>query len=328
MKVLVLRFSSIGDIVLASPVFRALHHQLPEQSKVHFLCKEQFAGINEHNPYISKQWTFAKDPLEVIEELRKVGFDHIIDLQNNYRSNRFSRKLSAVTHRLNKLNIKKWLLVRVGVDLLPTVHIVDRYMNTLSSLEVQKDEKGLDYFFPPGFGLSDEIKSKVNKRFVLFALGGAHEGKRLLSKQWAGIALRSDLQIVLVGGEADVQQAREVVNGSQGNVLNLCGKVSLHESAFLTSKAEAVVSGDTGMMHIATAMGAKVISLWGCTVPKFGMYPYKAHPQSVIVEPKDRSRRPCSKLGNRCKYGMSNKCISAINAGEIAGILNEVIAPR
>ena len=121
---------------------------------------------------------------------------------------------------------------------------------------------------------------------------------------------------MLIGGPQDLELADKLMS-NRTNVYNGCGKFSVIESASLIKQAQVVIAGDTGMMHIASAFGKCIVSVWGCTVPELGMGPYRPHPSSVIIEPKKLSKRPCSKLGNRCKYGEKDRCITHNSAASI-----------
>jgi ADP-heptose:LPS heptosyltransferase len=148
MKILVIRFSSIGDIVLTSPVVRCIKKQLPH-AEVHFLIKPQFKAVVEHNPYIDKIHYLGDSIAETIAQLRAENFDYLIDLHNNLRSLRIKLALSGVkSFSFDKLNFQKWLLVNMHLNRMPEVHIVDRYLHTVQSLGVKNDGAGLDYFMP------------------------------------------------------------------------------------------------------------------------------------------------------------------------------------
>ncbi|MBE0653910.1 MAG: glycosyl transferase, partial [Bacteroidales bacterium] len=148
-KFLIIRFSSIGDIVLTTPVVRCLKKQV-EGSEIHYLTKKSFEPVMKNNPYIDRLWLFEDDLNSLIRELENVSFDFIIDLHNNLRSNFVSRKLKVVSFPFKKINIQKWLMVNLKTDRLPEVHIVDRYLETLRFFDVQNDRQGLDYFLSEG----------------------------------------------------------------------------------------------------------------------------------------------------------------------------------
>ena len=121
----------------------------------------------------------------------------------------------------------------------------------------------------------------------------------------------------MLGGKADAETAKQLVKEFD-HVKNACGQLSLNESAYVIKRAEAVITSDTGLMHIAAAFKKKIFSLWGNTIPEFGMTPYMAHTESKILEVKNLSCRPCSKLGyHKCPKGHF-KCMQEINVNEIS----------
>jgi len=315
-KILIVRFSSIGDIVLCSPVIRAIDKQWKGGAEIHFITKKSFAPILENNPHIAKLWTIEKSISELGPDFYSQNFDLIVDLHRNLRTLGLIFKLRRPFTRLNKLNFRKWIYVRFGINLMPDIHIVDRYLDPLKKWGVLDDGKGLDYFFPENFQ-SKEADNLKDKKYVVFALGGAHEGKRMTDHQWINVGLAIHHPIVLLGGKEDVSSANIIAKALEKKSVNFCNQLSLHGSATVIKNAELVLSGDTGMMHIASAFQKKIISLWGCTVPQFGMYPYRAHEASVMLEPDAHPKRPCSKLGDKCKYGMESRCITGINNDKI-----------
>ena len=316
-RILVIRFSSIGDIVLTTPVIRALAEQLDGPTEIHFLTKKKFAGILTSNPRITEVHTIEKTVQEVLPRLRDLDFDYVIDLHHNARSFFVKRGLKKLTFRVKKLNLAKWLLVRTGLNVLPARHVVDRYMETISAFGVQDDHKGLEYYIPEGEIFDRSTLPESHKQYIAWVIGGAHAGKRMSASKIAGIIRRTPAPFVLIGGPEDLAEAAIIESECPG-VVNLTGKLSLHQSADCIRQADQVVTGDTGMMHIASAFERRIISLWGCTVPEFGMYPYRPHPASVILQPWRLRRRPCSKLGNRCKYGPPGTCINEIDDSRIS----------
>lgn len=310
-KVLVIRLSSMGDIVLTTPVVRALHTQLQGEVEIHFLTKQTFAFLLEANPRIARVHTFVKTVQEVLPDLVLEDFDYIIDLHNNIRSAVVKRRLKCLAFTVDKLNWQKWLLIHTGWNRMPDLHVVDRYMATLKAFGVKGDDRGLEYYIPQHQGLSAQQLDQLQQGdFLAVVIGGAHAGKRASADamvQWLrGIQHR----VVLVGGKDDRNDAERVAEHIQ--CINWVGELSVHQSAQVMQLARVVLTGDTGMMHIAAAFHRRIVSVWGCTSPQLGMAPYRPHPDSVVLEPVGRSKRPCSKLGNRCKYGMDHKCIDQI----------------
>jgi ADP-heptose:LPS heptosyltransferase len=325
-KVLVIRMSSMGDIVLTTPVLRALHTQLTGEVEIHYLCKQRFAGLLEANPRIQRIHTFDKTVQEVLPALEQEQFDYVIDLHRNIRSAVVKRRLKTLSFTFDKLNFKKWLLVHTGLNLMPRAHVVDRYMDTLKAFGVQDDGKGLEYDIPHGQGLSEQHLAELpNQPFIVVVIGGAHAGKRPSPRSWVQWLRTVQQPIVLIGGKEDIEDANNVVGLI--TCQNWVGQLSIHQSADVLRRAALVVTGDTGMMHIAAAFGRKIISIWGCTTPSLGMSPYRPHPASIILEPMGRKRRPCSKLGNRCKYGMHHKCADQITAEQFREAIETSWAP-
>ncbi len=317
--ILVIRLSSIGDIVLTTPVLRMLKNQLDGEVEIHFLTKAKFASLLDGNPYITKVHTMEKTVQEALPELEKLGFDYIIDLHNNIRSAVVKRSLKCLAFTFKKYNFRKWLWVNFGINTMPDVHIVDRYIEPIKGFGVNDDGKGLDFFIPNAKGIAEsDLPSIMKNDFIAFAIGGMHEGKKMSKEKIAEVCSSTSHPIVLIGGSEDFDDGEFIASKSGSHVFNSCGKWTLHQSADALRRSQLVISGDTGMMHIASAFSKKIISLWGCTVPGFGMSPYRPHPSSVILQPMDRKKRPCSKLGNKCKYGMGNKCIDQIESAEIS----------
>lgn len=296
MKILVLRFSSIGDIVLTSPVVRCLKKQLG--AELHFLSKSAFAPILEANPHIDKVHTFSKEiPPALQAELKREKFNQVIDLHHNLRTLRLKLALGRPAHSFNKLNWEKWLLVNFKVDRMPFVHIVDRYMDTVKHLGVTYDGEGLDYFIPAEASLN--AIELPHEPFIAFAIGATHATKRLPEEKIVEICRKSAQPIVLLGGKTEQAVGERIAETLGPKVLNLCAKLSLHQSALVAQRSSKVITHDTGLMHIAAALRKPIISVWGSTVPEFGMWPFypTGMDLNTSVELKGLSCRPCSKIG-------------------------------
>lgn len=317
MKILLLRFSSIGDIVLTTPVVRCLKRQL--KAELHFLSKSAFSGILEANPYLDKVYTFQKNPEPgLIAQLRAEQYDYIIDLHHNLRSLRLKRALARPSFAFNKLNFQKWLLVNLKVDRMPKVHIVDRYMATVAPLGVSYDGEGLDYFIPEQEKVSADLLPPVP--FTVFVLGATHFTKRLPEEKIIAICRLQAGPVVLLGGKTEIAAGQNIATQLGDKVLDLCGKLSLHASASVIALAKKVITHDTGLMHIAAALRKPIVSVWGSTVPEFGMYPFYPTGQhlNTSVEVKGLKCRPCSKIGHaRCPRGHF-RCMQEINPLDVA----------
>lgn len=320
-KVLIIRFSSIGDIVLTTPVVRCLRQQ--SGVGIHYLTKREYLPLVEANPHISKVFTIEKRVSEVLPELRAERYDCLLDLHKNLRSWQVRLGLGVKTLGFDKLNFKKWLLVNFKIDRLPKLHLVDRYLEAAVPLGVVNDGKGTDYFFPPQLSTLNRQPAINNyqlpNEFIAFAIGAAHQTKRLPAEKIVAICRGISSNIILLGGGAEAAEGDEIARLAGSHVLNFCGKLSLHESAAVIRASAVVITHDTGMMHIAAAFGKKILSIWGNTVPSFGMFPYEktGGNNSTIFEVKGLPCRPCSKIGyEKCPRGHF-RCMKNIDVGDV-----------
>ncbi|MGY3088966.1 ADP-heptose:LPS heptosyltransferase [Hymenobacter sp. UYAg731] len=332
MKILVLRFSSIGDIVLTTPVVRALAQQVPG-AEVHFATKPGYRSLLETNPYITKIHCLTGSLGELVEALKAERFDYIIDLHNNLRTRLIKLRLGVKSSSFDKLNWQKWLLVNFKIDKLPRIHIVQRYLAAAAPLGVHDDGQGLDYFIPAGQEVDPStLPPAFASGYVAVAIGAQHATKRLPVDKLIELCAKLARPIVLLGGPEDesvahvIEQAFETqavaalpsvgipdspyyfpskspnLQVPKSLIHNGCGRYSLHQSASLLRQADFVVSHDTGLMHIAAAFGKEIFSVWGNTVPAFGMYPYRT--EFRVLEVPGLSCRPCSKIGfAKCPQG-------------------------
>ena len=323
-KFLIVRFSSIGDIILTTPVVRALKSQV-EGSEVHFLTKKKFSTLLEANPYIDTIQTLDRSFRELIIQLRGEKYDYIIDLHRNLRTLRLKLNLRAISFTFPKLNWQKWLLVNLRVNKLPSKHIVDRYFEAVEIFDILNDGKGLDYYIPEH---ETENAAKILKDlqtpFVIVVVGGGHFTKQIPIQKLRNIVKLIRYTVLLLGGSEDKDKAEKVAEGFSEKIFNLTGLLSIHESAWMIKHSLGIITPDTGLMHIAAALKKKIFSVWGNTIPEFGMYPYMPDEGSHIFEVKNLKCRPCSKIGyEKCPKGHF-KCMMDINTTEIITGINNL----
>lgn len=318
-KFLIIRFSSIGDIVLTTPVIRCLKQQVPD-AEVHFLVKSKFRSVIEHNPYIDKLHVLAHSWELMMEKLKTENFDYIIDLHHNVKTLRIKKALRKKSFSFYKLNIQKYFYTAFKINLLPEVHIVDRYMKTLESFGVKNDGRGLDYFIHPKEETrKEDIPASHHAGFIACVIGAAHGTKRWPVHKWKEFCTKMNHPVILLGGAEDRVRGDEIAAADTVKVYNACGKFSLNESADLVKKSKLVITHDTGLMHIAAAYKKPIISLWGNTVPAFGMAPYygAAMVPNLILQVHKLWCRPCSKIGfDKCPLGHF-KCMERIAAADV-----------
>jgi ADP-heptose:LPS heptosyltransferase len=335
-KVLIIRFSSIGDIVLTTPVIRCVKQQT--DLEVHFLTKHSFASVLKDNPHLDRLWTIKKDINELKDSLLRENFKYILDLHGNLRTRELKTRLAlnAILHLRPrpttstnpKLNFEKFLLTRFGQNRMPNTHIVDRYLHTSRHLGVKNDGKGLDYFIAPG----DEVDLAGNglpEVYVAFVIGAAHATKRLREPQMLDLCQRLPLPVILLGGPAEKEIGARIAAAADAGetVYNACGHFNLGGSASLVRQANIVVTHDTGLMHVAAAFRKPIISVWGNTVPDLGMYPYLPGLEALEKERRQEvvglSCRPCSKIGyQECPKGHF-RCIMDQDLAAIAAAVRD-----
>lgn len=316
---MIIRFSSIGDIVLTTPVVRQLKTQL-ETAEIHFLTKQKYRCLLEANPYIDTIYSFDKKLAEVIPDLKREKYDYIIDLHHNTRSLRIKSSLKAKSFSFKKLNFEKWLLVNFKIDRLPKVHIVERYLDTVRTFGLKDDGKGLDFFIPENEKISlDNLPVEFSNGYVVLVLAGTYFTKRLPAEKYLPLIKDPRYRFILLGGEGEKEIAKSIMAVASGNVIDYCGKLNINQSASLVEQARLVISNDTGLMHIAAAFHKKILSVWGNTVPQLGMHPYLSAEGSKMLEVNGLRCRPCSKLGKRQCPKKHFKCMNGIAEQSLIG---------
>ncbi|WP_315816921.1 glycosyltransferase family 9 protein [Paraflavitalea speifideaquila] len=324
MKFLIIRFSSIGDIVLTTPVVRCLKKQVVT-AEVHYLTKPAFRTIVETNPYIDKVHYLQDDFNAMIASLQAEDFDYVIDLHHNLRTLKVKRALGKQAFSFNKLNIPKWLLTNFKINKMPDIHIVDRYLGTLQSFGIRNDGGGLDYFIPETDKVKEsDIPTAHHAGYIGIVIGAALNTKKYPLHKLQALCASIQHPIILLGGKEDAAQGDAIAAADNVKIYNACGKFNLNESADLVRRSKLIITNDTGLMHIASAFNKPIISLWGNTVPEFGMYPYMPARQGLydIMEVKDLSCRPCSKIGyNKCPK-KHFKCMELIKPEEVLEKVN------
>lgn len=323
-KILILRFSSIGDIVLTTPVVRCIKQQVPG-AEVHYCTKQAFRGILEPNPYIDKVHTLGDSLNELVQQLKAENFDFVVDLHNNLRTRIIKTRLGKASKSFDKLNFEKWLMVNLKVNRLPDVHIVNRYLAAAEPLGIQDDGKGLDYFIPADAEVDiNTLPEPFRQGYTAFAIGAQHYTKRLPADRIVELCAQLQQPIILLGGKEDSVVGEQIAahfrqstksNQQATIIFNACGRYSLAGSASLVRQARQVVSHDTGLMHIAAAFQKDIISVWGNTIPEFGMYPFRT--RYKVLEVNGLPCRPCSKIGySKCPRGHF-KCMRNIDFNAI-----------
>lgn len=325
MKILLIRFSSIGDIVLTTPVIRCIKRQMDDDVELHMLTRDKFESLSYNNPYIDKTHEYGNSLREVIKELKKEEFDYVVDLQKNNLSRRVCWALGCEHHSFHKLDFKKMLLTTFKINKLPDVHIVDRYFEAVEPLDVKNDGRGLEFYISESNMMQEpDLPEEFRNGFYAVVVGGSYNTKVIPTEKLVEIIEKLDEPVILLGGPGDMQRAKQVADAVGENVWNPVGMLNLEQSAAIIKMSKAVLTSDTGMMHIAAALNKPMVSVWGNTVPEFGMYqlyPKGSTNKLNIVEIKDLKCRPCSKLGyKKCPKGHF-KCMKMIDTDKVVSLL-------
>lgn len=301
-------------------MIRTLKTQLSD-SEIHYATKKDYATLLRENLYVDSIHELGDSLNDLVARLQKEQFDLIIDLHNNLRTRIIKIRLGVKSHSFGKLNWEKWLLTKFKINKLPNIHIVDRYMETVAGLDVKTDNLGLDFFIPEKDEMSlDWLPSSHQNGFAVLVIGAKFKTKRLPVNRMIELCDRISKPIVLLGGKEDEETAHELEDffgardsakefeegldqlGKKTRIFNAVGKCNLNQSASLIKLSNWVFTHDTGLMHIAAAFKKPIFSIWGNTVPAFGMYPYRT--QFTIFENNDLNCRPCSKIGyKQCPKG-------------------------
>ncbi|MBK0380878.1 glycosyltransferase family 9 protein [Mucilaginibacter segetis] len=321
MKILVIRFSSMGDIIYTTPVVRCLKKQLPD-AEIHFLTKPAFQYIYNNNPYLDKLLLLKPELSDTIADIQAEKYDRIIDLHNNLRTTIIKLRTRIKSSTYKKQRIRKWLSLKLNLKLVPPVHLVDRYLKAVAFLGVKNDGLPIDYYIKKEYQLSELLPPSHQSNYIAFVIGATHFTKRMPNHKIINICRQLKHPVVLLGG-ADVKANGEIIAAALGEkIYNACGQTTLDESVFLVSKAASIIGFDTGLTHIAEAFNKPIASVWGGTAPELlGVQPYMV--KDVLVAEIDLSCRPCSKFGlEKCPLGHF-KCMNDLPETPITNFINE-----
>ena len=328
MKVLVMRLSSIGDVLLTTPVVRCLKKQV-KGVELHYLTRGVNGELLKRNPYIDKLMVLGESIDNTIDALKREGYDYVVDLHNNHRTRKIRLSLGVKNVVYRKENVRKFLFVLTKMDVMSGRSVVDRYMRSVEPLGVNNDDKGLEVFLPEEFERDHLLEQTVdgikladllNGPYVAIACGGQHATKRIPVEKIGELCSNLKTKAILLGDSGDNKRITDSKVSFAPNVTNLCGKTSLLMSAAIVQNASVVVTSDSSMLHFASAFSRPVVVVWGATSPSFGFAAYRT--ESVNCEVKGLWCRPCSRMGSeRCIRG-NYACMHKQDWGKIADIVN------
>lgn len=320
-KILIIRLSSMGDIVLTTPIIRALKTAFPN-CQIDFLLKAKFESVLSANPYIDNLLLFS-DMGSAKKMLKQNNYDYIIDLHNNLRSFQLKKATKAKSYAFPKANIEKWLMVNFKINYLPKKHIVDRYFEATKSLNLTNDQKGLDFFIDEQnhYAISENL---LNENFMAIAIGAGHTTKQIPLSKLQYLIDSININVILLGDKNDFEKASKLKANKNFQLQNFCGQLNIQQTASVLNQANGIVCGDTGLMHIASALKTPIYSIWGNTIPAFGMYPYlpKNEDLFLIYEVENLPCRPCSKIGFKECPKQHFNCMNNIDYQKLVADIN------
>lgn len=323
MKVCIIRLSSIGDIVMITPVIRCCKLQLKD-AEVHLVTKIAMKDVSLANPYIDKLHYFIDNLESLIEQLKLEEFDVVIDLHNNLRSKRIRVALHKKTITVKKYNWQRFLLTKLHIDCMPKLHVTQRCFDVVKEIGIVDDGKGLDFFIEEGQILPvNDIPASHQAGYICMVIGANHFTKKFPVEKWIELCKRIQHPIILIGGEAERQEGALIAATDDIKIYNSCGKFSLQESADLIRKSKLVIANDTGFQHIAAAFQKPLISLWGGTSPLLGMEPYYGTNNHALHHNIYLNLwcQPCSKYGLKsCPLGHF-KCMRKLDVDNIVNMV-------
>jgi heptosyltransferase-2 len=310
-NVLAVRFSSIGDVLLTTPLLRSIRSRHPD-SRITVLTKQPYVPLLSHNPHLSRVVGLPADRsmTSIAAELRSQRYTHLLDLHDSLRTRWLRTLVPGRWHTYPKHRLARAVLIYTKRNhYRDSRPVAERYFSAARDLDVRPDGG------PPELFLAPEAQREIgewlagvnlgqDRRMIALAAGAAHATKRWPLQHWRALAQRivsQGFDVVLVGGEEDAPLGAALANGAIGRMANGAGRFGLQGTGAVLQRAAAVVSGDTGVMHMATAVGTPVVALFGPTVEPFGFFPYTRRAQVVELP---LGCRPCSsKGGPRCPLG-------------------------
>ncbi|PCJ80931.1 MAG: hypothetical protein COA49_06380 [Bacteroidetes bacterium] len=326
-RFLIVRFSSIGDIILSAPVIHAIRKHFGKEARIDFVTLKPFKGAAELLPDLNEIHLVEKVTIEIVPTLKKLNFDYIIDLHGSVRSRSLSNSLNVLTFSVDKQTFPRFALI-LGLRKAPIPHFIDRSFALVKAFGIP-----LPTSSPWGSLNTKPPATHINlpSSYITVAPGAAHLGKAIPYSTLKAICIyfsSQNIHIALVGGPDSKTIASSLISeNSENSITSFCGYASLSETAYVLKNSMLAIGGDTGAMHIASALGTPLISVWGCTRPSLGLSPWRPHPASTILLPINRDTRPCSRHGAKCRFTRKGQdlCINHVSPARIIEAATRII---
>lgn len=312
---------------MTTPIIRCVKLQL--EMELHYLVDNRYKSLLEHNPHIYKIHGFDQEWTELKEELKAEDFNLVIDLHKITKTIRLGSFLKKPVIHFHKGTLEKWLMLKFRINKLPSGHLVDRFFDGVGRIKVNDDGKGMELFIDS----KSETRTmtilnrlEINEAYTAIVVGGAKWTKQIPIELCVDYINKSTEPIVLVGGPEDIEKSKKIVEYSTRHVNNFAGQYNLLESAIIVRQSKLVITGDTGMMHIAAIYNKPTVVVYGSTSPIFGMYPYSLLKEPLVsfMEPDHLPCWPCSKSGRSKCPKEHARCLFDWKAFDIQRKINKL----
>lgn len=333
-KVLIIRLSSIGDIILTTPLIRVLNKKYPD-CKIDFVIKHQFRDLIAAHPAVSRLYVYKKnDERYSLKKIRKLireeRYDIIIDIHKNFRSVYLRTCANAgKVVQFKKYAFKRWLLIKFKLNMYDhIVPVYQRYIDSLKDFDIEYDHKGVDLYIPEHYLNSIDHKwrsiiESIEGPIIGIAPGASYLTKRWMPNGFQNVARRllqqhGDASIIFFGNTDDRRITDSILAGLQDysdRIFNMAGELSLMESAALLNYCSYVITNDTGLMHMATGLKKKVVAIFGSTTRELGFFPCSN--DAAIVQNVYLRCRPCSHVGRHECPEKHFKCMKDITPDHV-----------
>jgi heptosyltransferase-2 len=303
--ILVVRFGSIGDILLATPLLRVIRQRYPH-ARLNVLTQRRYVPLLADNPHLDEVIGFApKDPLLALgSRLRHARYTFLLDLEGTTRSRLLRVLVPGRWRTAPQYRVARELLIRTKENHYPEdTPIAERFFDAARDLEIEPDGGPPEFFINPesvqqAAAWLGRAQLGNGRPYVAFAPGASKATKRWPLDYWVSLVRRvvnTGADAVMVGGTPDGALATEIAARGSKRAVSAAGVLSLQATGAVLRRAAALVTGHTAAMHMATAVGIPVVALAGPTVRAFGYYPYNA-PRATVLE-RDLPCRPCARDG-------------------------------
>jgi heptosyltransferase-2 len=335
-RILVIRLSSLGDILLTTSALRALRSRFPT-SRIEFLTSQPYVDLASTLPGVDRVLEFdkrggLKELLRWQFRLLRTRYSIIVDLQNSQRSALWrALAFPVIWTKARRYRLRRFVLVHFRKNLYPGILPVPmRYLAAVESLGCRDDGGGLELRVPEAIArqTQEELEGSgvTSERAVIVAPGARHATKRWPAENWTDLVrtlLGRDYQVLIIGDRADESLIEAIIRDVADKRVRCFINQPLVKVAAILQFGACLVSNDSGPMHLAAAVETPVVALFGPTVEEFGFFPFRA--ESEVIQ-KDLPCRPCSAMGTEQCPENHFRCMRDITVAEVLSATERLIS--